>query len=91
MANGNIEKKAIMLEQFQLLSEAHLAIDHVHRLKRLARQRPMGRRLQRRVRAIEEAALRMELEVRARSVYRWRVQDNPPYGRHFVKSCSGRP
>jgi hypothetical protein len=45
-----------MLEQSQLLSEAHFAIEHVGRLKRLARQRSVGRRLQRRVRALENAA-----------------------------------
>ncbi len=62
-----------MLKQSQLLSEAHLAIEHVHRLKRLAQRRPIDRRLQRRVRALEEAALRMELEARARSLCHWRA------------------
>jgi hypothetical protein len=69
-----------MLEQFQPLSDAHLAIEHVRRLKRLARQQPIGRRLQRRVRALEEAALRMELEARTRSVCHWRAQGDPAYG-----------
>lgn len=61
-----------MLEQSQLLSEAHLAIEHVRRMKGLVRHRPVGRRLQRRMRALEEAALRMELEAKAQSVSRWR-------------------
>ena len=68
-----------MVEQSQLLSEAHLAIEHVRRLKRLARQRPVGRRLQRRVRALEEAALRMELEARAQSVCHWRTQGHASF------------
>ena len=68
-----------MLEQFQLLSDAHLAIEHVRRLKRLARQRPVGRRVQRRVRTLEESALRMELEARAQSVCHWRAQGGPAY------------
>jgi hypothetical protein len=62
-----------MLEQFQALSEARLAIEHAGRLKRLMRHRPIGRRLQRRVRTLEEAALRMELEARAQSVCHWRA------------------
>lgn len=61
-----------MLEQSQLLSQAHLAIEHVGRIKGLVRQRPVGPRLQRRVRALEEAALRMELEAKTQSVWRWR-------------------
>ena len=63
-----------MLDQSQLLAEAHLAIEHVRRLKQLARHRPIGRRLQRRVRALEEAALRMELEAKAQFVGHWRAQ-----------------
>jgi hypothetical protein len=63
-----------VLQQSQLLSEAQLAIEHVSHLKRLAQHRPVGRPLQRRVRALEEAALRMELEARARSVCLWRAQ-----------------
>ena len=63
-----------MLEQSQLLSEAHLAIEHVRRLKRLARRRPVGRRLERRLRALEEVALRMELEAKTQSVCHWRTQ-----------------
>jgi len=50
------------------------AIDHVRRLKRLTRDRSVGRRLQRRVRALGEAAFRMELEARARFVCHWRAQ-----------------
>ena len=63
-----------MLEQSQLLSEAHLAIEHVRRLKELPRHRPVDRRFQRRVRTLEEEALRMELEARAQSVWNWRAQ-----------------
>ena len=63
-----------MLERSQSLSEAQFAIEHVSRLKRLARHRPVGRPLQRRVRALEEAALRMELEAKAQSVCHWRAQ-----------------
>jgi hypothetical protein len=63
-----------MLEHSQLLSEAHFAIEHVSRLKRLARHRPVGHPIQRRVGALEEMALRMELEARARSVCHWRAQ-----------------
>ena len=63
-----------MLKQSTLLSEAHFAIAHIRRLKRLVRHRPSARPLQRRVRALEEAALRMELEVKAHSVRRWRAQ-----------------
>jgi len=66
-----------MLEHSQILSEAHLAIEHVRRLKRLARHRPISRQLQRRVRKLEEAALRMELEARALSVCTWRAQGYP--------------
>jgi hypothetical protein len=61
-------------DQSPLLSEALFAVDHVRRLKRLTRYRPVGRSLQRRVRALEDAALRMELEARARSICRWRAQ-----------------
>jgi hypothetical protein len=63
-----------VLEQCQLLSEAHFAMEHVSRLKQLTRHRPVGRPLQRRVCALEEAALRMELEAKARSVCHWRAQ-----------------
>jgi hypothetical protein len=57
-----------------MLSEAHSAIEHVSHLKRLARRRPVGLPFQRRVRALEEAALRMELEAKAQSVCQWRAQ-----------------
>ena len=63
-----------MLQQSQLLSEAHFAMEHVSRLKRLTRHRPVGRPFQRRVRALEEAALRMELEAKVQSVCHWRAQ-----------------
>jgi hypothetical protein len=63
-----------VVEQFYSLSKAHFAIDHVGRLKRLARHRPIGRPLQRRIRALEETALRMELEARALTVRHWRAQ-----------------
>ena len=66
-----------MVERSQSLSEAHFAIEHVRRLKRLTSQRPVGCPLQRRVRALEEAALRMELEARAKSVCHWRAQGRP--------------
>ena len=59
-----------------LLSEAHFAIEHVGRLKRLVRRRPPGHPLQRRVRALEEAALRMELEAKAFAVRHWRAQSH---------------
>jgi hypothetical protein len=49
-------------------------MEHARRLKRLAQHRPVPRPLQRRVRALEEAALRMELEAKARSVCHWRAQ-----------------
>lgn len=49
-------------------------MEHVRRLKRLVGRRPVGRPLQRRVRALEEAALKMELEARATSVRHWRAQ-----------------
>lgn len=74
MASSELIEEGTMLEQSRLLSEARLAIEHVRRLKRLAQHRPVGRRLQRRVRALEEAALRMELEARTQSVCRWRAQ-----------------
>ena len=75
IVGSKLIEEGTMLEQSQLLSEAHLAIEHVHRLKRLALHRPVGRRIQRRVRALEEAALRMELEARAQSVCHWRAQE----------------
>jgi len=84
-------EEGIVLEQSLLLSEAHLAIEHVHRLKRLARQRPIGRRLQRRVRALEEAALRMELEARAQSVSHWRAQGAPQCSPHAAESRGAYP
>ena len=59
-----------------LLSQAHFAIEHVGRLKRLVRRRPPGRPLQRRIRALEEAALKMEVEAKAFSVRRWRAQSH---------------
>lgn len=89
--NRECTEEGIMLEQSPLLSEAHLAIEHVRRLKQLARQRPIGRRLQRRVRALEEAALRMELEARAQSVSHWRAQDAPQCSLHAVESCGAYP
>jgi len=49
-------------------------MEHAGRLKRLVRHRSVGRPLQRHVRALEEAALRTELEARAKSVCRWRAQ-----------------
>ena len=64
-----------MIEQFDSLSEARFAMEHVGRLKRLVQHRPIGRPLQRRVRALEEAALRMELQARALSVRHWRSQE----------------
>ena len=63
-----------MIKASDILSEAHFATEHVSRLKQLTRSRPLGRPLQRRVCALEEAALRMELEARARSVRHWRAQ-----------------
>jgi hypothetical protein len=70
-----------MLEQSRLLSEAHLAIEHVRRLKHLTQHRPVGRRLQQRVRALEKAALQMELEAKAQSVWHWRAQPTSTTGR----------
>lgn len=84
-------EESIMLEQSPLLSEAHLAIEHVHRLKRLTQQRPIGRRLQRRVRVLEEAALRMELEARAQSVCHWRAQGDLSCGLHSSESFGAHP
>jgi hypothetical protein len=80
-----------MLEQSQLLSEAHLAIEHVRRLKRLTLQRPIGRRLQRRVRALEAAALRMELAARAQSVCHWRAHGDLSCGLHSAESFGADP
>ena len=74
-----------MIEQSDFLSEAHSAMEHVNRLKRLVRHRPVRRPLQRRVRALEEAALRMELEARALSVRHWRAQrhaSSSPLNKH---------
>src|SRR5262252_5441660 len=65
--------RGTVLEQSQLLSEAHFAMEHVNCLKGLTRHRPSGRSFQRRVRALEEAALRMELEAKALSVRHWRA------------------
>src|SRR5262245_61126759 len=62
-----------VVEQFDCLSKAHFAMEHVGRLKQLVRHRPCGRPLQRHVRALEEAAIRMELEARALSVRHWRA------------------
>ena len=59
-----------------LLSEAHFAIEHVGRLKRMVRRRTPNRPLQRRVRALEEAALRMELDPKAFAVRHWRAQSH---------------
>ena len=65
-----------VLTQSVLLSEAYTVIEHVGRLKRLVQLRPPSRPLRRRVRALEEAALRMELEAKARSVRHWRAQSH---------------
>jgi hypothetical protein len=40
----------------------------------------VGRRLQRRVRALEEAALRMELEAKVQSVCHWRAAGTHRHG-----------
>jgi hypothetical protein len=72
-----------VVEQYQLLSEAQFALEHVSHLKQLIRHRPVGRRLQRRVLALEEAALRMELEAKARSVFHWRAQGHPSPSTHY--------
>ena len=81
-----------MLEQSQLLSDSHLVMEHVRRLKRLARQRPVGRQFQRRVRELEQAASRMELQVKAQLVCTWRAQSHrvDPVGEthgHNSASC----
>jgi len=65
-----------VIEQSVLLSEAHFAIEHVGRLKRLVRLRPPSRPLQRRIRALEETALRMEVEAKALAVRHWRAQSH---------------
>jgi len=68
-----------VLKRSVLLSEAHFAIEHVGRLKRLVRLRSPSRPLLRRVRALEEAALRMELEAKALSVRHWRAQSHDSF------------
>jgi hypothetical protein len=67
-----------MVEQSNSLSEAQYAMEHAGRLKRLVRHRSVGRPLQRHVRALEETAMRMELEAKTLSVRRWRAQDTLP-------------
>src|ERR1700741_2627688 len=76
-AGSKFVQEETVLDQSQLLSEAHFAMEHASRLKRLTRHRPVGRPVWRCVRALEEAALRMELEAKARSVYHWRAQGHP--------------
>ena len=63
-----------MREQSDLLSEAYFAIEHAVRVRRVAQHRPVRRPFQRRVRALEEAASRMELEAKALAVRHWRAQ-----------------
>ena len=63
-----------LVGRFHSLSEARCAMDHAGRIKRLVRHRSLGRPLRRHVRALEEAALRMELEAKALSVRYWRAQ-----------------
>lgn len=63
---------AKLVQQFNSLVEARCAMEHVARLKRLVRQRPIGRAQQRRMRALEKAVFTMELEARVSSVRRWR-------------------
>jgi hypothetical protein len=70
----------MMINASAILSEAQFAMEHVGRLKHLARHRPSGRAFKRRVRTLEEAASRLELEAKALSVRQWRAQ---PY-----KFCS---
>jgi hypothetical protein len=62
-----------MVEQAGSLSDARYAMEHVVRLKRMLDYRPVGRSVRRRVRALEQAALRMELDARALSVRHWRA------------------
>jgi hypothetical protein len=71
-----LDLEGTMLNHSVLFSEAQFAIEHAARLKRLIRHRPSSRLLQRRVRTLEEEALRMELEAKARSVCHWRAQSD---------------
>ena len=63
-------------------------MEHVGRLKRLVRHRPVGRPLQRCVRALEEAALKMELEARALSVRHWRAEGAVSTWRNSLRKSS---
>src|SRR5215831_4658311 len=69
-----VSQRETVFEQSVLLSEAYFAMEHAVRLKRLAQHRPIRRPFQRRVRALEEAASRMELEARALAIRHWRAQ-----------------
>jgi hypothetical protein len=75
MRNSDLGGKVI--GQPNALLQAHFAMDHIERLKRLTRHRPIGRTFQRRVHALERSALRMELEAKALSVSYWRACDPP--------------
>jgi hypothetical protein len=69
-----VSQRETVFEQSVLLSEAYFAMEHAVRLKRLAQHRPVGRPFQRRIRALEEAASRMELEAKVLAVRHWRAQ-----------------